>query len=71
MTTPTDFELVAVTRDLVRKPETRFLASVLQHIATGVVEPQPAPIYIMLAHKIINNPGAVSTLLHALEITKK
>lgn len=71
MTTPVDFELIAVTRDLVRHPETRFLASVLYHIATGAVDNNPAPIYVMLAHKIINHPGAYTTLAHALEITRK
>jgi hypothetical protein len=71
--TPTDFEQIAITRDLIRKPETRFLASVLESIATSSVAKtsEPKPIYVTLAHKIINHPGAMSTLQHALEVVKK
>lgn len=70
---PTDFEIIAITRDLVRKPDTRFLAIALQRIGstTPVVNNEPLPIYVVLAHKIINHPGAMSTLLQALEIVKK
>lgn len=68
--TEQDFELVAVTRDLIRNPDTRFLAKAIQTIATGSVE-EVAPIYIMLAHKIINKPGAMENLKQALEIVEK
>lgn len=69
--TPSDFELIAITRDLNRNPETRFLAVVLQKIASTTPVEQPLPVYIMLAHKIINHPGALDNLKQALEIIKK
>ena len=69
---PTDFEIIAITRDLVRNPNTRFLAVVLQRIAsTTPVGDQPLPIYTILAHKIINHPGSMDMLLQVLEVVKK
>lgn len=68
---PVDFELIAVTRDLARNPDIRFLAKVIQSIASTEPVADPAPIYVMLAHKIINRPGALSNLVHALEIAKR
>jgi len=64
-----DLEMIAITRDLARKPEIRFLASVLHTIATGVVEHdvmRMPPLYVRMAHRIITKPENRFILLHAI-----
>lgn len=65
-----EFERIAIARDLVRKPEIKFLAGVMYNLATGHVGSQDdiPPIYVMIAHKIITKPGAKTLLIQAMEI---
>lgn len=62
-----EFERIAVSRDLVRKPEIRFLAGVLYNLATGSVDKTSIPpVYVMIAHRIVTRPEARAVLLQAI-----
>lgn len=63
-----EFERIAITRDLVRKPEIKFLAGVLYNLATGSVDKTAIPpVYVMIAHRIITRPSARAIIIQAIE----
>lgn len=62
-----EFERVVIAREMVRKPEIKFLAGVLFTMTTGVVSKEEIPpIYITIAYKIITKPQARELLLAAI-----
>ena len=68
-----EFEQMAITRDLARRPEIRHLAKVLQKLGpTETVEADPpAPIYLQQAYRLIEKPLLAELLITTLEICKK
>lgn len=63
-----EFERVAISRDLVRKPEIKFLAGVLYNLATGDVDKSDIPpVYVMIAWRLITKPHARDLFKQALE----
>lgn len=66
---PRDFEQIAISRDLVRKPEIRTLALTLARInSTGPVDKNEIPpIYVQLAHRLLTRKEARQLLLATLE----
>jgi hypothetical protein len=62
-----EFERVIIARELVRRPEIKFLAGVLYTMTTGDVEKNDIPpIYITIAYKIITKPEARALLIAAI-----
>lgn len=68
-----DFKIVAVTRDLSRRPEIRHLAFVLQKIAstTPVSQDDVAPIFVYQAYRLIEKPELVELLQVTLSVCQK
>ena len=73
MTNINEFEQMAISRDLARRPEIRHLAKVLQKLGpteTVAADP-PAPIYLQQAYRLIEKPQLAELLITTLEICKK
>lgn len=67
MTRPDEFEQIAIARDLVRKPEIKFLAGVLYTVTTGIVDKSDIPpVYITIAHRILTRPNARELIIAAI-----
>lgn len=68
-----EFQLAAITRDLVRRPEIRHLAKVLSKLGpTRPVEGDDIqPIYIYMAFKLIEKPELAAMLMATIEVCKK
>lgn len=68
-----EFQLVAITRDLARRPEVKHLAKVLSMLGpTRPVEGEDIqPIYIYMAYKLIEKPELTEILKTTIDICKK
>lgn len=66
-----EFSLVAITRDLSRRPEIRHLAKVLARLGPNNHTDDIAPIYLFQAYRLIEKPELVQLLLDTIEICKK
>jgi len=62
-----EFQRIVIARELVRRPEIKFLAGVLYNLTTGVVDKNEIPpIYITIAYKLITQKHARELLLAAI-----
>lgn len=62
-----EFQAIAISRDLARKPEIKFIAGVLYSLATGrVVDEEIPPVYIMIAWRLLTKPNAKQLFIQAL-----
>lgn len=63
-----EFAAIAISRDLVRKPEIKFVAGVLYNLATGAVVTEDIPsVYVMIAWRLLTKPNAKKLFIQALE----
>lgn len=71
MSTNDEFDQIIIARDLVRRPEIRFLAGCIYNLATGTVvgaNGEIPAVYVMIAHRIMTKPGAKQLLIQAMEM---
>jgi hypothetical protein len=67
-----EFNLAAISRDLIRRPEIKHLAKVLAMLGpTGPVTEDIPPIYIYQAYRLIEKPELAEILKTTIEICKK